>query len=213
MPAAVPMTVGADKPPALFRSEMHDSWVLGRALLVSCALHLFVVFATLRLGIVPIVDFPRQLSVSLRPIPLPNVVPSSYRQDSNARDSASQKALEKSGHDFGRAEQITAKPEKLAFSEDELDALPAIAGDLEIEPPYGFADDVSGSVRLSLLIDYSGTVRWVGVGETSLDKPTLDHIVDSFKFARFSIPRAGGVPVVAIYRIEVKVGEANWHEM
>ena len=75
---------------------------------------------------------------------------------------------------------------------DALDALPQVIVEPNIEPDYGFADDVGGQVVLGLLIGTDGSVVWVGVESSEVDQPTTDYLVRAFENTSFEVPTSEG---------------------
>lgn len=106
-------------------------------------------------------------------------------------------------------DSVTLPQEKLIFQSEDLDAGVVVINEPELEPPYGFADDVHGKLELSMLIDEQGEVKWVGAGSSALNNAAVAYITQAFKMVKFSVPMVSGKPVMTIYRVEVTIGENN----
>lgn len=104
----------------------------------------------------------------------------------------------------GPDEPINAK--QMVFDEARLDAPLYVIDEPRLEPAYGFADDVSGSVTLVMLIDQSGRVVHVWSEGADFDRNTMAYLVSDLKSTRFSVPMVKNQPVFAISRVEIEVG-------
>lgn len=88
----------------------------------------------------------------------------------------------------------------------ELDGGVALISVPAIEPEYGFADDVRGSVDISVLITPDGKAVMVWHGPSDLDPAAIVYMANALRVAKFSRPRKSGFPVYGIYRMRVEVG-------
>lgn len=80
---------------------------------------------------------------------------------------------------------------------NELDQTPQPILDPVVEPDYGFADDVGGSITLKLLVDTEGHVVFDLVEENDLDEPTTRYLRQQFRSLQFGPPTTNGKSVYA----------------
>lgn len=102
------------------------------------------------------------------------------------------KSAQNPGEGFGSA----AHPQIVATG-DELDEPLSPIVDPVVEPEYGFADDVGGSITLSLLVNTEGWVVFDLVEKNDFDVPTTVYLRQQFRALRFSPPTSNGRPVYA----------------
>ena len=103
----------------------------------------------------------------------------------------------------GKTESNNASSSPLVLMADALDAQLQVIVEPNVEPDYGFADDVGGQVVLGLLIGTDGSVVWVGIESSEVDQPTTDYLVRAFGGTSFDVPTFRGRPVYALLRVEV----------
>lgn len=97
-------------------------------------------------------------------------------------------------------------PGTLVYEVGELDGGIALVSEVSIEPEYGFADDMQGSVEISVLVTPDGKAAMVWYGSSDLDQAAILYMTNELRVARFSLPRKDGFPVFGIFRIRVEVG-------
>jgi len=96
--------------------------------------------------------------------------------------------------------------EGLVHEVGELDSDFRVESELEVEPAYGYADDIKGGVDVSVLVSPEGRAVMVWYGATSLDAASLSFLTYSIRLAKFSAPRKNGLPTYAVFRIRVEIG-------
>lgn len=92
------------------------------------------------------------------------------------------------------------------FEAGELDGGIALVSVVSIEPEYGFADDVKGSVEISVLVTPDGKAGLVWHAPTDLDQAAVMYMTNALRVAKFSAPKKSGFPVFGIFRMRVEVG-------
>lgn len=92
------------------------------------------------------------------------------------------------------------------YEAGELDGGITLESGPSIEPEYGFADDVLGSVNISVLVTSDGKAAMVWYAPSDLDLAAIMYMTNALRVAKFSLPRKGGFPVYGIFRIRVEVG-------
>lgn len=86
---------------------------------------------------------------------------------------------------------------RIAATEEQLDAAPQPIFAPVLEPEYGFADDVDGIIKLSLLVNSEGNVVFDLVVHNDFDAQTTSYLLQQFRSLRFTPPTANGKPVYA----------------
>jgi len=89
----------------------------------------------------------------------------------------------------------TAK--RMVVTGSELDELPKPDHEPVLEPDYGFADDVEGSVTLMLLVNPEGRVVFDLIEQNDLDESTTRYLRDQLGVLVFAPPRYQGKAVYA----------------
>lgn len=166
-------------------------WRLGASVLLSVGLHACLFFPSVGKGWV-FDKTVRTLSVFL---PATGKI---VGQSPHATPRGGQNSSRMPIQDAERGVSVTtAVTADQIFVADELDVTPQPIFDPVVEPDYGFADDVEGSITLKLLVDAKGYVVFDLVEENDLDEPTTKYLRQQFRSLQFKPPTTNGKRVYA----------------
>lgn len=108
---------------------------------------------------------------------------------------------------FGIESSSQRSSEIGVYDSSELDGGLAPLSEVSIEPEYGFSDDVSGSVDISVLVNPEGRAVWVWHADNrGLDSNTVEYMANSLRLTKFSPPMRNGALAYGIFRIRVEIG-------
>lgn len=122
-------------------------------------------------------------------------------------------AMKAAGMDVrGIADQVglgemrsAAESRRILRMPSELDSEPVPLNVPDLEPDYGFADDVGGTIVLSVLIGRDGSVNWLYVESSEATPSATEYVTQMFRLSRFEIPTFLGVPVMTLTKIQVVI--------
>lgn len=75
----------------------------------------------------------------------------------------------------------------------------------DLEPEYGFADDVGGRIVLNVLIAKDGSVLWLYVESSEASPSATEYVARMFRLSRFEAPTFQGAPVMTFTKVEVVI--------
>lgn len=97
-------------------------------------------------------------------------------------------------------------PRHVVLGSETLDTPLTLTEELGLEPEGGYPENLSGQLKLDLLINEQGRVIWTGKVSSNLDETVIEFITEKFANAEFSKPTLEGRATKVLIRVEIVLG-------